>query len=623
MYHAYGGESGEGPDEFDEEYDAICDEYAMDDTLDSLTRLERYHTSDFSLQRLVLVRELADTAKEAGYQGTTQRMLPLLGNFVADSEPAVRQTFVQQLFPLAKFLMENGHEQGYHELINTFLPYTFELLVDKNVEVGSTAINELIKLADLVKPEQVEAQLLNVVVTLAHDERAEDYRVVAAQLFNELAPRFGEKLCRETVVQEVVVLSEDMSFSVRKTVASNLGKLAKVIGKDLSLQKLLPIYITLSKDDIWAVRKACAESICQLSEGIHPESSALVEVFERFTEDVSRWVRVAAYQQLGPFIATCPPGDVSAQLVKSFTAMAAQGESGTDSDLAEYCAYNFPAVVLALGKERWGELEDAYLTLTKDVQWKVRKSLAHSLHEIARMVGQEITSKTLVQAFDLFLHDLDEVKIGVLRNIAEFMQVLGPAERDKYINVVCQLPAEMDNWRLRNILAVNLGKLSQLVSPAVCKRTITEVATKLLEDTVAEVRTSSVRSVGTVLRRLCQGDQADRADFLAYLIGLKSSPNYQFRELFVHVTQELAEQDAVDSSVQIFESDFLDLLLQLCSDRVPNVRVTLARMFSRSVRDNEKYRNLPQVKQMKEKLAADSDKEVQYLVTAIHAKPAA
>ena len=28
----------------------------MDDTLDAITRLERYYTSDFSLQRLVLVR---------------------------------------------------------------------------------------------------------------------------------------------------------------------------------------------------------------------------------------------------------------------------------------------------------------------------------------------------------------------------------------------------------------------------------------------------------------------------------------------------------------------------------------------------------------------------------------
>jgi hypothetical protein len=37
-----------------------------------------------------------------------------------------------------------------------------------------------------------------------------------------------------------------------------------------------------------------------------------------------------------------------------------------------------------------------------------RKSLAHSLHETARIVETEIPQRTLTQAFDFFLKDLDE-----------------------------------------------------------------------------------------------------------------------------------------------------------------------------------------------------------------------
>lgn len=40
----------------------------------------------------------------------------------------------------------------------------------------ASAVNALIKLVDLVHLEHIEPQILNVVVTLAHDERAEDYR---------------------------------------------------------------------------------------------------------------------------------------------------------------------------------------------------------------------------------------------------------------------------------------------------------------------------------------------------------------------------------------------------------------------------------------------------------------
>ena len=60
---------------------------------------------------------------------------------------------------------------------------------------------------------------------------------MAAQLLNELAPRFGQDFCRDVVVKEVVTLADDMSFSVRKTVAANLGKIGKVIGPDDSVSQ--------------------------------------------------------------------------------------------------------------------------------------------------------------------------------------------------------------------------------------------------------------------------------------------------------------------------------------------------------------------------------------------------
>jgi serine/threonine-protein phosphatase 4 regulatory subunit 1 len=151
-------------------------------------------------------------------------------------------------------------------------------------------------------------------------------------------------------------------------------------------------------------------------------SSQLVQIFEKFAEDVSRWVKIEAYKQLGPFIATFnEPKEVfilfmklflhlklSTELIQIFTGMAFQ-QGQSDNEMIEYCAYNFPAVCLTAGKERWNLLEKAYNALVKDVQWKVRRTLAYSLHEIAKIVGTEITEKTLISAFELFLRDLDEV----------------------------------------------------------------------------------------------------------------------------------------------------------------------------------------------------------------------
>jgi serine/threonine-protein phosphatase 4 regulatory subunit 1 len=42
----------------------------------------------------------------------------------------------------------------------------------------------------------------------------------------------------------------------------------------------------------------------------------------------------------------------------------------------------------------------------------VRRTLSHSLHEIAQIVGTEITETALRETFELFLKDLDQVRIS-------------------------------------------------------------------------------------------------------------------------------------------------------------------------------------------------------------------
>lgn len=56
-------------------------------------------------------------------------------------------------------------------------------------------------------------------------------------------------------------------------------------------------------------------------------------------------------------------------------------------------------------------------------QWKVRRTLAFSIHEMALILGDEITSLDLVPIFNGFLKDLDEVRIGVLKHFADFVKV--------------------------------------------------------------------------------------------------------------------------------------------------------------------------------------------------------
>lgn len=98
-------------------------------------------------------------------------------------------------------------------------------------------------------------------------------------------------------------------------------------------------------------------------------------------------------------------------------------------------------VVLYLWRHRWSFILHGYLVLTPlmrydrrqplrgKIPFQVRYTLACSFHEMARIMGQEITSADLLPIFDGFLKDLDEVRIGILKHLADFFELLLPKER--------------------------------------------------------------------------------------------------------------------------------------------------------------------------------------------------
>lgn len=70
--------------------------------------------------------------------------------------------------------------------------------------------------------------------------------------------------------------------------------------------------------------------------------------------------------------------------------------------------------------EHFGSITLIYLFM---LQWKVRRTLAFSIHELAVILGDQLTAGDLVPVFNGFLKDLDEVRIGVLKHLHDFLKV--------------------------------------------------------------------------------------------------------------------------------------------------------------------------------------------------------
>ncbi|XP_030682414.1 putative serine/threonine-protein phosphatase 4 regulatory subunit 1-like [Nomascus leucogenys] len=126
-----------------------------------------------------------------------------------------------------------------------------------------------------------------------------------------------------------------------------------------------------------------------------------------------------------------------------------------DADIATHCAYSLPGVALTLGRHNWHCLKDTYETLASDVQWKVRRTLAFSIHELAVILGDQLTAADLVPIFNGFLKDLDEVRIGVLKHLYDFLKLLHEDKRRDYLYQLQEFVVTDNsrNWRFRYELA--------------------------------------------------------------------------------------------------------------------------------------------------------------------------
>jgi len=57
------------------------------------------------------------------------------------------------------------------------------------------------------------------------------------------------------------------------------------------------------------------------------------------------------------------------------------------------------------------------------VQWKVRRTIALSLHRLAEVVGVEITQSDLLPVFTEMLSDVDEVRAALVQHFTDFVLV--------------------------------------------------------------------------------------------------------------------------------------------------------------------------------------------------------
>lgn len=295
-----------------------------------------------------------------------------------------------------------------------------------------------------------------------------------------------------------------------------------------------------------------------------------------------------------------------------------------DTEIAKHCAFSLPGVALTLGRKNWTCLREIYDTLASDMQWKVRRTLAFSIHEMALILGDEITSSDLVPIFNGFLRDLDEVRIGVLKHFADFVKLLQPDLRRQYLSRMTDFLTtdNQRNWRFRLELAEQLILLCDLYDPSDVCDNILPIAMTLAGDRVADVRFTSYKLLSVIAKIILSANNGLlRRSFVQEVVyNYAQSSRWACRQAFCHLCQRLLTDQAVEPPV--FAEEFLPALLQLREDPIPNVRITLARTLTESIFriyyfDNPENPHRDQMVATLCQLRADEDRDVRFFSSAM------
>lgn len=585
----------------------------IDETLPPVERVRRYADSTHVAHRLYVVRELAELSKQAGPEASCSDVVPAIERLVQDPEPSVRQALVEGIPPFGAWLARHVSVELYTtNVLHILLPLVAELTTDDSPPTRAAAVTALVDLAKAMRHEDLVPYLVPIIRSLAKDRTEEEHRVQAAILLHSLADTLGHDVVLEHVVPWMEVLAKDSQFRVRKAVAVHLGAL--VVSLDATadaavIARLLTVFLALAQDEIWGVRKACCDNIAQVSSRVPSDtrSTQLVPLFERVAEDSSRWVRSAAFQALGPFIATFVDGRVDPKLLMFYRTMPHPSKHGRDSDIALYCAHSFPAVLLTVGGPRWAELSDLYMLLVKDLQWKVRRTLAFSLHEVARIVGPDVTERSLLGVFDSFLADLEEVKIGVVTHLADFFAVLSPERCSQYGHVVRELREDFGSWRFRELMAQQMtGFVRVFARSADMRDVVVPACLALARDPVLTVRSAIIDGLAHLVAVLRSTGQTELLEVVMHDLEELLQGTYHFRKTFAQVCGAFLKLP------QTHEADRARLLAHLellARDKTPNVRLVVAQM-------------LPPDSPAREALRSDADWDVCYYASGGTLDPA-
>lgn len=249
------------------------------------------------------------------------------------------------------------------------------------------------------------------------------------------------------------------------------------------------------------VLEALAEVIYTFHEDEERPPDPLLRLFLGFREDDDPRLHEVEEERQAP---SSPASSLS---WSDFVASVSSGTNdGPEADIYDdpsrplVCGFNLPAVALTLGRERWSELRELHQQLSHKPSFKVRRTLAASLGELAKIIGPEQAHNDLMPVWWASVRSEDgDIRLKALECLETFVSAIGEADRvEVLLGLEERVWPMLRGWREREAMVRALPAFA--VIEGLDDRVVWRLARKGLLDSAATVRETTVSTVRALLR---------------------------------------------------------------------------------------------------------------------------
>ena len=557
-------------------------------------KIEKYITYKDTEFNCTFMKNLYSYAEEIGFDNTIGCLFPLIQEltFKKDIKDKIIYSFFEGLDNFLKYLIK--YDTDHQILLQKILPIIDQILNNKkDTKMINMAVNSLKQVISLMTKEEIHSDLIPLIIGLSSNENNLNARKLSLRIFNENAKILGNELIELYVIPQLESISEDRNEDLRRCCINNMLNICENVSYNVLKTKMIRIYQTLSYDDCAAIRQKCCEmlpAICKISRS-ELVSQYLLPIYFLLTNDPEDSIKNTALGIFGEFIFYLQREDIKLHTgllqfyIDQIMSLYECKKTITNIPSLYKCAYSFPSVLLAyyrkVSNKKWNDLKIVYLKFVNDQDPKIKKTIAYSFGEIAKILDPKISETEIGPLImTMYNEDNQEIKNIIISILPEYLYSINDKKTKlSFIDLFEKALKNTKNskkWREKINFLKTIGRLINIYDNDTMFNKIFFMCIQLCFDNVSKVRVKAGKNLSKLLLQFLSSDDQFKIKALVIIRMFATCINFRFRQLFIHMCKKLIEDE------NLFMEMVYELIEDLSYDNIINVRITLGNFLNKS-----------------------------------------